>query len=432
MDVKAPERELIGLRRLLGRIGMTAGVVDAGMSSLATFLSGLVAAGLFGEFELGVYAVFFTAFNFAQVIANNLVYVPAEVVAVAWPAHKRMQVLVQSIPLGSLPSLAGAAAIGIASAVAIAIADAGGSLVWALTITTGLTTLLWPTQDHIRRMLHIADRSWAAASVSAFHFVVTASSIGLMLLLDVADAWIPFGALAIANFASILLGLVLARPEGGMAEPPARLHLRELTRSGVWLMLGLGIPPVAAFGAATIITATAGSEILGFAEAARIAAHPVIVLGTGLGYVMGPKIMRGAIAGDAAVSRHHHRRFNSFLLMGTIGYALIVGWAWPGNPMWHLVPEAYEIGWLVVATIFANLFLAAVVLVVQELAAAHRARTIAIVSLISAPLQLLAAATAGVTEAFARPLSLTVGNGSRLWGNTRAISGIYESEPDSS
>ena len=334
-----------------------------------------------------------------------------------------MQVLVQSIPLGALPSLAGAAAIGIAALVAAQTATA--SLVMPLAITTGLTTLLWPTQDHVRRMLHIADRSWAAAAVSTVQFSVMALSIGVLIFLDVDDGWIPFGALAIANAVSIFVGLILARPSGGIRPAPERLRLRSLTKSGVWLMLGLGIPPVTAFAAASIIFVAAGPEALGFAEAARIAAHPVIVLGTGLGYVMGPRIMRGAIAGDIAVSRHNHRRFNGFLVMAAVGYALVVGWQWVGNPMAYLVPEAYVIKWLVVVTIAANLFLAAVVLVLQELTAARKARTIAIVSMVSAPLQLLAAATAGVTEAFARPLSLIVGTGSRLYGNTRAIEGIY-------
>ncbi|MCP3995510.1 MAG: hypothetical protein GY722_10655 [bacterium] len=427
-----PQEELVTPRqRFLGKLGITAGVADAGMSSLATFLSGLIAATLFDEFELGIYAVFFTAFNFAQVIANNLVYIPAEVVAVTWPAPKRMQVLVQSIPLGIMPSVVGAAAAGVGSLVAAQVATA--SLVAPLTITTVLTTLLWPTQDHIRRMLHIADRSWAAAMVSTFHLGVTAISIALMIWLDVDVAWIPFGALAMANMASILLGLVLAKPPGGIGPAPERLHLRSLTKSGVWLMVGLGVPPVAAFGAASIITFAAGPDALGFAEAARIVAHPVIVLGTGLGYVMGPRIMRGAIAGDQAASRHNHRRFNSFLVLATVAYALIVGWSWVGNPMSYLVPKAYVINWLVIATIVANIFLADIVLVLQELTAARKARTIAMISIVSAPLQLLAAATAGVTEAFARPLSLVVGNGSRLYGNTRAAGEIYsdaESAPE--
>ncbi len=432
MGLEMHETELLTPQRgrFLGKLGITAGVFDAAMSSLATFLGGLVAANVLGDSELGVYAVFFTAFNFGQVIANNLVYIPAEVVAVAWKAETRTRVLTQSIPLGLLPSVVGALAIGIASLVAAQIATA--TVVIPLTITAAVTTLLWPTQDHIRRMLHIADRSWAAAAVSTAHFFVTAIAIGVLLLLDVDGEWIPFGALAIANMASLLIGLVLARPRSGTEKAPERLDLRSLTRSGIWLMVGVGIPTITAFGAATIITFAAGPEALGFAEAARIAAHPVLVLGTGLGYVMGPRIMRGAIARDVAVSRHNHRRFNRFLVLAAVAYAVVVGFQWPGNPMSLLVPDAYVIEWLVVATIGANIFMAALVLVLQELTAARRARTIAVVSMISAPLQLLAAATAGLTEAFARPISLVVGNGSRLLGNTRAIADIYTAEAPNS
>jgi len=409
--------------RIVKNLGIGAGVVDAAMSSLATFLGGLVAANILGEAELGVYAVFFTAFNFGQVIANNLIYIPAEVAAVAWPAENRTRVLTQSIPYGVLPSLIGAAAIGIASLVAAQISTA--EVVVPLTITAAITTFLWPTQDHIRRMLHIADRSWAAAVVSAAQFAIAAAAIGVLIAMDVAAAWIPFGALAVANLISLLLGFVLARPATSESAPE-RLDPRGLTRSGIWLMTGVGIPPITAFAAASIITFAAGPEVLGFAEAARVAAHPVLVLGTGLGYVMGPRIMRGAIARDIEVSRHNHRRFNRFLIVAASVYALVIGFDWIGNPMALLVPKAYTIEWLVVASVLANILMGAMVLVLQELTAARRSRTIAFVSMISAPFQLLAAGTAGVTEAFARPISLVVGNGARLFGNTRAIGSIYD------
>lgn len=400
------------------------GVVDAAISSLATFLAGLVAANILDAKNLGVYAVFFTAFNFGQVIANNLVYIPAEVAAVAWPVESRLRVISQSIPLSIVPSLAGGLAIGIASLVTAQIAEA--SIVVPLTITTGITTLVWPTQDHIRRTLHIADRSWAAATVSTAQLAVAAVSIGALLVADVPAAWIPFGALAIANVVSLLIGIVLVRMSLTSQLAPERLHLRNLTKSGMWLLIGVGTPTVTAFGAATIITFAAGPEALGFAEAARIVAHPVLVLGTGLGYVLGPRIMRGAIARDRSVSRKSHLRFNSIVLSAALVYTAVAGWRWAGNPMTVLVPDAFEVAWLVPATIAANVMMAAVVLVIQELMAARKARTIAIVSLVSAPLQLAVAATAGVTEAFARPLSLAVGNASRLVGNSRSIRYAYE------
>jgi hypothetical protein len=299
-----------------------------------------------------------------------------------------------------------------------------------LTITAAATTFFWPTQDHIRRMLHIADRSWAAASVSTAQLAIVAISIATLKILDVRAEWIPFGALAVANLLSLILGVILARP-WATASTPERLDPRRLIRSGIWLLIGVGIEPAAALGAAAIITFAAGPAVLGYAEAARVAAVPIIVLGVGMGYVMGPRIMRGAIARDIDVSHHNHRRFNTFLVSAAAIYALAVGFDWMGNPMALLVPKAYIVPWLVIATIFANVFLAAIVLVLQELTAAGRSRTIGLVSIVAAPLQLLGAATAGVTRAFARPLSLTLGNGTRLFGTRRAIAGIYAESSES-
>ncbi len=405
------------------RTGIAAGVMDAAMSSLATFVAALVAANLLTNTELGVYAVFFTAFNFGQVVANNLVYIPAEVAAVDWPKPARLRIVEQSIRLALVPSLAGAAAIGFASIVAAQIAPS--SLVLPLTITAAATTFLWPTQDHIRRVLHIADRSWAAAGVSAAHLSSTVGSIGALHWAGVDAAWLPFGSLAIANMVSLAIGLVLVSRAHSESPLPRKLQLGELTRSGAWLLTGVGIPTVAAFGAATIITFAAGAEALGYAEQARIAAHPILVAGTGIGYVLGPSLMRGAIAGDRAVSRHYHYRFAGLIGLATIGYVAVAGWEWAGNPMLYLVPDAFELNWLVLATIGANVLMVLLVLPIQELMAAGRARTIGMVSLLSAPLQLAAAATAGATGAFARPLSLAVASGARLAGNARAIVHSY-------
>jgi hypothetical protein len=403
--------------------GVAPGVIDAGMSSLATFVAALVAANVFDQADLGVYAVFYTAFNFGQVVANNLIYVPAEVVAVAWPLEARLRIIRQSIPLAIAPSIVGAMAIGAAALITIQIADA--ALVLPLTATAFATTFLWPTQDHIRRTLHIAERSWAAAGISVAQFATVVISIGVLLALDTPRVWIPYGSLAIANAVSLIVGLIVARGSFRHGPAPDRLNPRSLTRSGSWLLVGVGTPTITAFGAAAIITFAAGPEALGFAEAARVAAHPVLVLGTGLGYVLGPKVMTGALAGDRNVSRTNHLRFNAIVIGGALGYAALAGWDWAGNPMAALLPSAFEIAWLVPATIAANVLMAAIVLVLQELMAAQRARTIAVVSLVSAPLQLAAAATAGTTEAFARPLSLAIGNGAQLYGNSRAIHRIY-------
>ena len=247
--------------------GITPGVIDAAMSSLATFVAALFAARVFDDADLGAYAVFYTAFNFGQVVANNLIYIPAEVVAVAWPSAARLRIIRQSIPLGIGPSVAGAMAIGIAGLITIQFADT--ALVVPLTLTAGVTTFLWPTQDHVRRMLHIANRSWAAAGVSIAQFATVVASIGILLAIDIPEAWIPYGSLALANAISLLAGLSVARRSLVSGEAPGKLQGRSLTHSGAWLLVGVGTPTITAFAAASIITFAAGPEALGFAEAAR-------------------------------------------------------------------------------------------------------------------------------------------------------------------
>jgi O-antigen/teichoic acid export membrane protein len=415
------------------RFGLTGGVVDAAMSSLATFAAALVAARILSDTQLGVYAVFYTAFNFGQVIANNLVYIPAEVIVVSWPVAARLRALKQTTRLAIGPSLAGAAAIAIATLIAAQVAEA--AVVMPLTITAAITTFFWPTQDHVRRMLHIAELSWHAAAVSVVQFVTVIGAIAALMLLDVPAAWIPYGSLGIANGTSLITGLALARHYhirtrrrdlSGRGDP-IKLRLRELIQAGSWLLAGVGAPTLAAMGAATIITFAAGSDILGYAEAARIVAQPVLVLGTGLGYVLGPRLMRAAIARKPRASRAIHLRFNAIVIASASAYAVVAAWKWPGNPMSTLVPNAFEVEWLVPATIAAHVVMAAVVLLIQELLAVGQARLIGIVGMLSAPLQLLAAATAGVTGAFARPLSMAAGSGARLYANGRSAARIYKS-----
>ena len=65
------------------RSKLPAGVFDASFASLATFVAGLVAVNVLEGDDLGIYAVFFAAFTFGQLVAYQLIYVPAEIVAVS-------------------------------------------------------------------------------------------------------------------------------------------------------------------------------------------------------------------------------------------------------------------------------------------------------------------------------------------------------------
>jgi hypothetical protein len=123
-----------------------------------------VAVNVLDAADLGIYAVFFSAFTFGQLVAYQLIYVPAEIVAVSRRGVFRLAIFDDSFRLGSLPSLAGASLAFLAALTTAPLAST--QLTIALTATAFTATLLSPSQDHVRRTLHIADKSWQAAAMS--------------------------------------------------------------------------------------------------------------------------------------------------------------------------------------------------------------------------------------------------------------------------
>jgi len=381
-----------------------AGVLDAALASLATFVTGLVAVNVFDDKARGVYALFFVAFGFGQVIAHNVVYIPAEIFSVADPLGSRLASLRHSLELGSMGTAVGSLAALLAAAVTWNLAQP--ELIIPLTITCAAAIFLSPSQDHVRQMLHIDGASWFAVAVSAVQLAAAVIAMGVMLLLDVPVAWLPFGALAIANAASLTAGVLLARHHGAATGLAVRHSLSEMLDAGKWLLLGSIVPAVAAFLAGTIIIQLAGEEALGFADAARIAAQPVLVLAMGLNAVISPRVMEAAIARDAALSRRVTTAFSGLLILGAAGYLLVAGWAWPLNPMRYLVAPAFEIGGLVAVSIAANVLIGFLFYFSRELTAARKEKAMAGVSFIAAPMRLLGASTAATTGAFARPIAV--------------------------
>lgn len=405
---------MIGLIRTLPGMArdVPAGLIDAGMASLAHFLVGLSAVNLLEPADLGVYAVFFAAFMVSTIVPQFLVYTPAEVAAVSYPLADRLLQLPQSLRLGVLPTLVGAAAIVIA-----AIGTGGNTTVevtLALAITAGVAIMISPAQDHVRRLLHIARRSWSAAAISVVQFAAVVVSIGVMVVVDVPAAWIPFGSLAIANVASVAVGLVLARPGSHAGEEPP-LSFRGLVRSGRWLLTMALVPFGASFLGTLLIVELAGPEAMGYAEAARVAAQPILVLGTGLSAVLGPRGMEAASRRDRPSAQKALTLFLGLVAATGVVYLLVVGHPWIGNPMVYLVPPAYEVPGLVAVTIVAHVITAAAVQYTSELMGGRKEVELTKMSLIASPFVLVGSATASFTGAFARALG-TILEGSVRYG----------------
>jgi hypothetical protein len=412
------------------RSRLPAGMADAALASAATFVAGLVAVNILSGDELGIYAVFFVAFTLGQLVAYQLIYVPAEIVSVPRDEIHQLAIFRESIRLGVVPSIVGASAVFVAAATTAPLA--AWSLVMGLMVTSFTATLLSPTQDHVRRTLHIANQSWYAAAMSGIQLVVTITSIGLLLALDVPPAWIPFGALTMANLLSLSFGLGLARRRGGPVSddiPP--LEFRELASDGRWLLTQAIIPAGAAFIVANIITYLAGPTAMGHAEAARVVAQPIAVLAAGLVYPLRPRAMAAAIHRDLAASAQVQRVYVSMIVLGGLFYLPVAGGPWAWNPMHYLVPVAYEVPGLVTATIVANVILASVFLLTNEMMAAGRGRTLAALSTGGAIIRIAVSFSAGITGAFARPLSEGIGETYVVGGLLVSRRRLYGGAPQS-
>jgi O-antigen/teichoic acid export membrane protein len=401
-------------------------VFDAAFNSLGTFAVGLTAARIFEPSLLGVYAVFFAAHLMGLVVPMHLVFLPAEIRAVAREPERRLSILRRSALFGLAPSVMTGFAVLLS--IAVTADQASGSQLLALALTTSVATVLVPLQAHLRRMLHLAQASWRATAVSAVQFAGAIVAVAGLLLSGVPDAWVPFGALTLATGGSIVTGFVLAAP--GRDLPDDRIRMMDLMTTGRWLLVSGLVPTVAGFVAATLINRLAGPEQLGYAEAARLAAQPILVLGLGLNAVLGPRAMEAAHRRDRVAARRIERIFLAVLAVAAAGYLLVAGGPWPWNPLYYLIPPGYELAWLAALMIVSNAATGSVLPFQRELLGGRLEEKLAGIEIMGSIATITVALSSAVTGAFARPFSLLAQNAARAAGYRRALRHLDWIDPE--
>lgn len=411
------------------RRAVPAGLVDAGAASVATLAVGVYAARTLSAAELGVYAVFFTAFTLSAVVPTQLVWLPVEVLVLDRPPDERLAVVRRSLLLGMAPAVALAL---LTSAAAVLVLPGGVSrtIVFALAASSAASSVVSPMQDHVRRMLHIASRSGAAAGVSIAQVVGAVVGIMVFSRLGVSRGWVPFGALAVANVCSMTTGLVLAARHARPAVSDAPvLEGRSLTRSGRWLLVVGLAPTVAGFAAAALVTRLAGAEMLGRAEAARIVAQPLLVVSAGLSAVLGPRSMEAAVRRDRAQAGHLARVYVLALGLCGLAYGAITGVDWSWSPLGDAIPVAYVQTGLVALTVGANVVNGLVFPYRSELIGGRRNRALAGVEVYGNALRVAFAGAASTLRANAIPLGFFVLGAARWHGYRRLRSSLYSTPP---
>lgn len=399
------------------------GVIDSGLSSLATFSVGLYAARELDASTLGAYALVFTAFGLAAIIPDQLVFSPLEIDAVRHPVASRLGLLRHGLVMGLLPALIPAlclfawpvfAPVGIPTDVIV-----------ALTVTGAASAFVSPLQDHVRRMLHIAGTSWLAAAVSVVQLVVAAATIGIFLHEALPPWWAPFSALALANVVSLAAGVWMARrKEDGTALPVPRLRIADVYRSGRWLLVAGVLPNVAAFASSAIVGAVAGAATLGYAEGARVAGQPLLVLSAGLAATLGPRITGAAQQRDAAEARRVTRAYRAVILVAGVLYLAVAGASWRFNPLAWLLPKAYVVGGLVAATVVAHVLHAVAFPGRCAMLGAREERSLAPIETAGGIARVAVSALASTLGAFAVPWGVFAVGAVRWW-SYRHVLGRY-------
>lgn len=408
------------------RRAIPAGLADAGLASLATFVVGLYAAGQLEPAVLGVYALHFSAFTLAAVVPGQLLLVPAEVAALRLAHSRRLSILPRSV--GKAAPLAVAAGAAVLLTRVLTPSGIDPVIVTGIGAGAAVSATLSPLQDHVRKMLHLSGRSWGAAAVSLLQLLAILVATAVLHATGVRSEQIPFGALAIANAVSLAAGLVISHPRERV-QVGDLLVGRALVRSGRWLLVVGMVPSLATLAAATLIAQLASAEALGVAEAARVLAQPLIVLGLGLSSVLGPRSMEAASRLDRREARRYSRVFLLLLTAGGVGYAGITGAAFPWNPLGGVLSTAYLVPGIAVLTIAANVANGLAYPYRSELIGGKREARLASIETAGGIGQVAVGLSAATTGAFAKPLGGLVLGAVRLVGSMRSAERLYGDGP---
>jgi hypothetical protein len=407
------------------RSEIAAGVTDAALASVATFCVGFYAARVLGPATLGTYGLVFTAFVVATRFPSQLIFKPAELLAMSAAPEARLGLLRRTMILGSGPALV--AGMGVALWTLVAPPMVPPDVLVALTVTAMLCALVSPIQDHVRHMLHVADASWGAAGMSGVMVGATLLAMWVFGSTNVQAPWVPLGALTIGNLLSLGVGLWLARGHAPHPTDSPKMDFGSLAHSGRWLLVVALLPTGAAFAAAALVVHLAGPAAMGYAEAGRVLGQPPWVLSMGLAAVLGPRSVRAVRRRDRSEARTVSRLFAGIMVLTGLPYLVLVGFPWSWSPLPGLVPNAYHVPYLLLVSVLGNMVIGMDWPYRSELIGAGRASTLARLEAMANSARISVAGLAGTLGAFAIPVGYLVHAMVRSVGYRITLRRLYHS-----
>lgn len=414
----APRPRLLRRSRFLR---LSASFLDVGCASLATFAAGIAAVRTLPAAVLGDYSVFAASFFLVTVVITQLVHQPVEVQVLTSPRLERPRVLRISLPLGMAAGVVVGALVASLSLLLLGPSPEG----LALAATTAALCVVSPTQDALRRMFYLAGTPPRAAIVSTVHLAVTLLTLVAGAVSGLEPALVPFGGLIVANIVSGLVGLTLVRAEISQPGGP-EIDLRRVFRAGGWLAYSGSLFHLGGVAAALVVNRVAGPAAVGYAEAARTVAQPIVVLSFGVSAMLKPAAMEAIVEGNIARARRYGPIFAGAVISAGVVYLLLTGVPWAGNPLPSLLPLAYEIEYLVPVTILATTLVSCNYVANGQLAAGGRHKAMALIATLGNIPRLGVALAAGSLGAIAIPAGLALHGLVRSIGSRVVLRKLYK------
>lgn len=375
------------------------GVVDSGLAAGGTFLVGLYAVREFEPALLGSYSLSFSAVLLAAIVTSQLVYVPVLALSVDDAAEDRSGYYLAGLRLGVVPMGFASGAITALLWLTLPQSLPDGERV-ALVASMVLASASHGPQLFARQSLQYRGKPWMAATASLARLGTILGTLVWAPRLMVPPAALPLTALALGSTVPVLVALLDSHTSLGLPE-------RTVLRRGTPLSIAAFLPVAASYVASFLVATLAGPEELGFAEAARVVATPVMVVGAGLSAALAPGLME-AVRDQSRdrITRLLRIFFLPFALL-TLGYAVGLSSKSGAFVLRRLAPLALEHRWLVTVTLVSLMLSSADLPLRLVLVSSARESAILAREIPASTPHVLAGLSAGTTGAFARPIGAT-------------------------
>lgn len=369
-----------------------------------------------------MFAIVLSARVLASHLPTQLVFDTAEARLVALPAAQRCTYFRHNSVIAIPLALLGAALV--LTVVTFAPSGVDSTVAIQLTATAAIVALLFPLQTHGRRLLHLSRRHWAAAGVSMIRLLGASMVLAVGLAGEFPPGVIPFGSLAVGDLAALgfVAVVVRARPNA-----PAPYRLRQLVEAGRWLLIAAVLGPGSALIVTLLVGWIAGVDVVGVAEAARIAAQPVLVVAAGLAAVARPGALEAAWAHDEEAARALSRRYMWGLIAFGVVYLSLFYLPEAINPFSLLIPKSLEVEGLVAVSVLSAILAGFTLLQRSELIALSATRRLSGVDAVGAVVRSAIGLGAGFLTWWSVPVGFGVAGGIRWLGYDRALVRLYRS-----